>query len=89
MILLNNVHTFIGLGTDFNSDPFTITIDAGATEGGANVSVTCDDEVEGMETFDVRLTLTSSSADVILGRNTSVGEIIDSTSMYIILCNVK
>ena len=36
---------------DYNSDPFTITINAGATKGRANVSVTCDDEVEGSETF--------------------------------------
>ena len=51
--------------------------------------MTCDDEVEGSETFDMRLTLTSSSADVTLGNDTSVGEIIDSTGMYNILCNVK
>ena len=82
------IRLYIGLGTDFNSDPFNITTDAGATEGRANISVTCDDEVEGMETFDMRLTLTSSSADVTLGRNTSVGEIIDSTGMYNILCNL-
>ena len=76
------------MATDFNSDPFNITIDAGATEGRANISVTCDDKVEGLETFDMRLTLISSSVDVTLGRNTSVGEIIDSTGMYNILCNI-
>ena len=76
------------MATDFNSDPLNITIDAGATEGGANISVTCDDEVEGMETFDMRLTLTSSSADIALGRDTSVGEIIDSTGMYNSLCDL-
>ena len=64
---------------DYNSDPFNITINAGATEGRANVSVTCDDEVEGSETFDMRLTLASSSNGVTLGRDTSVGEINDST----------
>ena len=69
----------IGSGVDYNSDPFNITIDAGATEGRANISVTCDDEVEGMETFDMRLTLTSSLPGVVLGRNASVGQIIDST----------
>ena len=68
-----------GSGVDFNSNPFTITIDAGAMEGGANISVTCDDDVEGLETFDMRLTLTSSSDGVTLGRDTSVGQIIDST----------
>ena len=35
-----------------------MTIDAGATEGRANVSVTCDSIVEGTETFDIRLTIT-------------------------------
>ena len=64
---------------DFNSNPFTITINAGATEGRANVSVTCDDEVEGLETFDMRLTLTSSSSGVTLGRDTCEGQINDST----------
>ena len=64
---------------DFNSDPFTITINAGATDGRANISVTCDDEVEGLETFDMRLTLTSSSPGVTLGRDVSEGRITDST----------
>ena len=64
---------------DFNSDPFTITIGARATEGRANISVTCDDEVEGLETFDMTLTLTSSSSGVTLGRDTSEGRITDST----------
>ena len=72
---------------DFNSDPFNITIVAGATEGRDNISVTCDDEVEGSETFDMRLTLASSSNGVTLGRDTSVGEIMDSTGVYITLCN--
>ena len=64
---------------DFNSDPFTITIGARATEGRANISLTCDDEVEGLETFDLTLTLTSSSSGVTLGRDTSEGQINDST----------
>ena len=66
-------------GVDFNSNPFNITIAPGATEGRANISVTCDDEVEGLETFDMSLTLTSSGNGVTLGRDTSVGQIIDST----------
>ena len=72
----------IGSGVDYNSDPFTITIDAGATEGRANISLTCDDEVEGSETFNLRLTLTSGGNGVTMGRDTSAGEIIDSTGMY-------
>ena len=64
---------------DFNSNSFTIIINAGAIDGRANVSVTCDDEVEGLETFDMRLTLTSSISGVTLGRDRSAGQIIDST----------
>ena len=64
---------------DFNSNSFTIIINAGAIDGRANISVICDDEVEGLETFDMRLTLNSSISGVTLGRDTSVGQIIDST----------
>ena len=64
---------------DFDSNSFNITINAGAMEGRANISVSCDDEVEGLETFDMRLTLANSSTGVTLGRDTSVGQITDST----------
>ena len=64
---------------DFNSNPFNITINAGATDGRANVSVTCDDEVEGLESFDMKLTLKSSNSGITLGRDTCEGQITDST----------
>ena len=64
---------------DFNSNSFNITINAGAMEGRANISVSCDNEVEELETFDMRLTLASSSTGVTLGTDTSVGQITDST----------
>ena len=64
---------------DFNSNPFNITINAGDDEGRGNIAVTCDDEVEGSETFDMTLTLTSSPTGVMLGRDTSEGVITDST----------
>ena len=76
-----NYCTVIGSGVDFNSDPFTITINAGATDGRANVSVTCDDEVEGMESFDMTLAITSNSSGVTLGRDTCEGQINDSTGI--------
>ena len=41
--------------------------------------MTCDDEVEGLETFDMTLILTSSSSRVELGTDTCRGEINDST----------
>ena len=69
----------IGSGVDFDSNPFTITINAGATDGRANIAVTCDNVVEGMETFDMMLTLSSSIPGVTVGRDTSEGEITDST----------
>ena len=56
-----------------------ITINAGATNGRANVSVTCDNVIEGLGTFDMRLTITNSSSAVTLGRDTCEGQIIDST----------
>ena len=41
--------------------------------------MTRDDEVEGLETFNMTLTLTSSNPGVTLGRNTCEGQIRDST----------
>ena len=80
--LLRNYYTVIGSGVDFNSNPLTITINAGATDDRANVSVTCDNVTEGSETFDMRLTVTSSSSKVTLDRDTCEGQIIDSTGIY-------
>ena len=71
--------TLTGSGIDFNSSSITLTINAGATESRANISVTCDDEVEGLETFNMTLTLTSNANGVMLGRDTSEGVIVDST----------
>ena len=68
-----------GLGADFNSNPFNITINAGATEGRGNIPVVLDNVVEGLETFDMRLMLVTSSSLIALGRDTSEGQIIDST----------
>ena len=79
LAVYNDHCILIGSGVDFNSNSFTITINAGAIDGRANISVTCDDEVEGLETFDMNLTLTSSISGVTLGRDTSVAEITDST----------
>ena len=41
--------------------------------------MTCDDEVEGLEIFNMTLTLTSSSSGVELGRDTCEGQINDNT----------
>ena len=76
---------FTGSGADFNSNPFNITINAGATEGRANVPVTCDDEVEGLETFDMTLTLRTNSSSVMLSRDICEGQITDSTGRWIVI----
>ena len=73
------MHFCIASVIDFDSNSFNITINAGATEGRANISVTCDDEVEGSETFDMTLTLAGSATGVTVGRDTSEGVITDST----------
>jgi len=70
---------YVGSGVDFDSNSFTITINAGATDGRSNIAVTCDNVVEGTETFDMMLTLSSSISGVTVGRDTSEGEITDST----------
>ena len=75
----NSYYDVIGSDVDFNSDPFNITINAGATDGKATVSVTCDDVTEGLESFDMTLTLISNSSGVILGRDICEGHINDST----------
>ena len=69
----------VGSGIDFYSTIFSITINAGATDGRANVSVTCDNVIEELELFNSALTNISGSAGVTLGRDTCVGQIIDST----------
>ena len=83
-ISTTNYCTIIGSGVDFNSNPLTITINAGATDGRANVSVSCDNVTEGLETFDMRLTITSSSSGVTLGRDTCEGQINDSTGLLLV-----
>ena len=75
---------YVGLGVDFDSNSFTITINAGNTNGRNNISVTCDNVVEGMETFDMILKLTSSIPGITVGRDTSEGEITDSTGKWIV-----
>jgi len=73
------MYATIGSGVDFDSNPITITIEAGSTEGRGNISVSCDKFVEPVETFDMTLSLAGSNPLVRLGRNTAEGRIIDST----------
>ena len=82
MITFNTIT--VGLGRDFISNPFDIIINPGATYGRANVSVTCDNVTEGLETFNMTLSLAGSSSGITLGRDTCEGQINDSTGKCMI-----
>lgn len=73
----------MGLGRDFNANPFNITINPGDNDVRANISVICDSTVERSETFDIRLTLTDNISGVELHRKMSEGLITDSTGKII------
>ena len=64
---------------DFYSNPFNITVNAGATEGRGNVSIISDNVVEGLETFDIGLA--SNNSQITLSRDRSEGLIKDSTGI--------
>ena len=69
----------IGSGVDFDSNPITITFGVGEVSKRVNISVNCDEEVEGEERFDIRLSLVSTNPQVMTGRSRSTGRITDST----------
>ena len=85
-MMFSDYYTPIGSGVDFDSNPITITIEAGSTEGRGNISVSCDNVVEGVESFDMNLTVASDNLLVRVGRDTSVGRITDSTGMIEVPC---
>ena len=64
---------------DFDSTSFYVTFTAGEINKTVNVSVMCDKIVESTERFDISLSLISNNHQVRIGRNRSVGIIIDST----------
>ena len=70
---------YVGSGVDFNSDPFNITISAGATKGRGMVSIAYDNVVEETETFNLSLTLVTISSQIALGTSTAVAQITDNT----------
>ena len=73
----------IGSGGDFDSKPITITFGVGEVSKRINISVSCDEEVEGEETFDIRLSLPSNNPQVSLRKSnrlrSSIVRITDST----------
>ena len=83
-MMFSDYYTPIGSGVDFDSNPITITIEAGSIEGRGNILVSCDNVTERVETFDMNLTLASDNPRVRVGRDTSVGRITDSTGMIVV-----
>ena len=69
----------IGSGVDFDSNPITIIFGVGEVSKRVNISVSCDEEVEGVERFDINLSLPSNNPQVALGRQRSTVMITDST----------
>ena len=68
----------IGSGVDFDSNPITITFGVREVSKRVNISVNCDEEVEGDEEFDIKLSLLSTNPQVTTGKK-STGRITDST----------
>ena len=71
----------IGSGVDFDSNTIIITFGVGEVSKRVNISVSCDEEVEGDEKFNIMLSLPSNNPHVSLRTNkqTSTGRIRDST----------
>jgi len=83
-MMFSDYYTTIGSDVDFDSNPITITIKAGSTEGRGNISVSCDNVSEGVETFNMNLALAGNNPPMKVGRDTSVGRINDSTGMIVV-----
>ena len=56
----------IGSGVDFDSNPINVIFGVGEVRQTVNISVSCDEEVENLERFDVNLTLASNNPQVSL-----------------------
>ena len=69
----------IGSGVDFDSNPITIIFGVGEVSKRVNISVSCDEEVEGEERFDIRLYLMNRNRQVRIRRSRSLVSITDST----------
>ena len=69
----------IGLHKDFDSVPINTMVDVREVSKRVNITVSCDQLVEGDETFDIVLSLTNKNPQVTTGRGRSIGRITDST----------
>ena len=68
-----------GNGVDYTSTPITATFTAGTASTTVNIPVKSDDIVEGTEMFNLIINDKSLDEDLILGQNTAIGIIHDST----------
>ena len=75
----------IGSGVDFDFNPITLIFGVGEVSKTVNVSVSCDEEVEGEESFDISLLLVTNNPQVSLRKNRhksrSIGRIVDTTGI--------
>ena len=69
----------IGSHKDFNTSRIAVIFAAGDETKIINISVSCDEEVEGEERFNIRLSLMSPNLQVKIGRSRSTVRITDST----------
>ena len=71
----------IGSGVDFDSNPITIIFGVREVSKRVNISVSCDEEVEGEEKFDISLSPPRNNSQVSLMKNKQkkVVRITDST----------
>jgi len=71
--------TLIGSGVDFDSTPTTVTFSVGEVSKRLNISVSCDEEVEIDERFEITLSLLRPNSQVVTRRSRSTGRVTDST----------
>jgi len=71
------IYILTGLGIDFDTDQFNITINPRENFGSFNISITCDHEPEESESFNVKLT--SNNPLVYISEAMALVRIIDST----------
>ena len=83
--MLYNYCIFMHLDEDFNSTSFNITINIGDTYGRANVTLSCDKKMEGVENFSLNLAVIDNNPLLAVVRNTTTVQIFDIIGKQI--CN--
>lgn len=72
-------------GKDYTSTPINAVFTAGSAVTTVNIPISNDTDVEGEETFDLRITIPSSLNGRLIhgGRARAIGKIIDQTSKLV------